>query len=329
MRILLVKTSSLGDVVHNLPVASALHASFPEAQIDWVVEEGFADIARLHPAVDRVIAVALRRWRHRLGSAETWREVAAFRRELRVRAYDLVLDSQGLIKSALIARLAVLTPAGERVGYAAEAAREPLAARLYQRGIGIPKNLHAVLRNLWLAAAACDQAPDEDVDYGIAASALTAAWLPPAPYALLLTASSREDKSWQAPAWLELAASLSAQGLSLVLPAGSESERRDAQKLAAGMGDGAVVAPQLSLAQIAGLCAGAALIVGVDTGLTHLACALGRPTLCLFAGSEPALTGVYAGSRGLQLARNLGSRGKPPAAQEACAVAAELLGARL
>ena len=326
-KILLIKTSSLGDVVHNLPVATTLHKHLPGAQIDWVVEEAFADIPRLHPAVGRVIPVALRRWRRRLFAVETWRQMAAFRRELRRENYDLVVDSQGLIKSALIAREARLTSQGERVGYAAEAAREPLAARCYDRGIAIPRNVHAVERNLWLAAAACGRTPDVDIDYGIRASALRANWLPQGPYALLLTASSRDDKSWPKEAWLALAASLTASGLNLLLPAGTDSERQGATDLASAMGSRAMVAPKLTLSEIAGLCAGASLVVGVDTGLTHLATALGRPTLCLFAGSDPVLTGVHAGvgDRAQHLARNLGSRGSPPTALEACALAAELL----
>ena len=320
MRILLVKTSSLGDVVHNLPVASDLAARFPNATIDWVVEESFAQIPRLHPAGSRVIVVALRRWRRKPLSASTWREMAAFRRELQADAYDLVVDTQGLIKSGLIARLAKLAPGGRRVGYAAEAAREPLAARFYDEGIAIPKNLHAVERNRHLAAAACNTLPDLPLAYGVNAAPLVADWLPEAPYAVLFTATSRADKGWPDQDWVALGAWLAGLGLSLVLPAGSNSEREAATRLAGNMGN-AQVAPPLSIAALAGLIAGARLVVGVDTGLTHLAAALGRPTLALFAASDPALTGVHGGNR----IRNLGARGRPPAAAEAVAAAGELL----
>jgi lipopolysaccharide heptosyltransferase I len=134
MRILLVKTSSLGDVIHNLPVVSDLRHSFPDASIDWCVEEAFADIARLHPAVDEVIPVAIRRWRKNLARLATWRDVRAFRARIASRAYDAVLDTQGLLKSALIARQA----SGRHCGYAAESAREPLAARFYDETFVIP-----------------------------------------------------------------------------------------------------------------------------------------------------------------------------------------------
>ena len=145
---LLVKTSSLGDVIHNLPVASDLHRHFPHIAIDWVVEESFADIARLHPAVRNVIPVALRRWRKQLFKADTRLQWRAFRQALGRRHYDVILDTQGLVKSALIGWIA----RGNRCGYAADAAREPLAARFYNRSFAIPRNLHAVARNRWLAA---------------------------------------------------------------------------------------------------------------------------------------------------------------------------------
>ena len=164
MRILLVKTSSLGDVIHNLPVVTDLRTHFPGASIDWVVEEGFADIARLHPGVARVIPVALRRWRKSLLAPATWQEMGAFRTTLKEQSYDLVIDTQGLVKSALITRMA----RGKRCGYAATAAREPLAARFYDATFEVAKDLHAVLRNRQLAALAAGYEATTAPDYGIA-----------------------------------------------------------------------------------------------------------------------------------------------------------------
>ena len=313
MRILLVKTSSLGDVIHNLPVVTDLCAHFPGAAIDWVVEEGFAEIPGLHPGVRRVIPVALRRWRKSLFAAATWREMRTFRAELKEQSYDLVIDTQGLLKSALIARMA----RGKRCGYAATAAREPLAARFYDATFDVPKNFHAVLRNCQLAALAAGYAASPAPDYGIAA--------PPAPTfdrvsAVLLTATSRDDKLWPQERWIEVGRALHARGLTCLLPAGSTPERERAAQIAQAI-PGASVLPPMSLADLAGQLAAARIVIGVDTGLVHFAAALGRPVLALFSASDPALTGVLASTP----AFNLGSRGQPPDVDAVLAAAAPLL----
>ena len=314
--ILLVKTSSLGDVVHNLPVVTDILRRLPGSTIDWVAEEGYADIPRLHPGVRCVVAVAVRRWRRELLAPGTWQEIGAVKHALRDNHYDFVIDTQGLIKSALIARLAH----GRHCGYAAEAAREPMAARFYDATFAIPKNLHAVERNRWLAAAALDYPPDLPLDYGIAAPPLAADWLPGGPYAVLLTATSRADKLWPDTHWLAAAAELAARGIAVVLPAGSEEERIRARLLARNMRR-AVAAPPMSVREIAGLLAGAGIVIGVDTGLTHLATALGRPVIAIFGGSNPQLTGVYRETQAV----NLGQIAAPPTPDEATAAIDALL----
>lgn len=311
MRILLVKTSSLGDVIHNLPVVSDLSRSFPEATIDWCVEEAFAQIPRLHPRVGEVIPVAIRRWRQNLGQRATWREMGQFRRRLRSTRYDAVLDTQGLLKSALITRLA----RGLRLGYAAEVAREPLAARFYDETFVIPPNAHAVERNRWLAAAAFGAPLDLPLDYGITAPALDLPWIA-GRYAVLLTATSRDDKLWAEEHWIALARELARRGFCAVLPAGSAPERARAQRIAAAV-PGAIAAMPLNLRELAALLGGAALAVGVDTGLVHLAAALCVPTIALFMASDPTLTGVH----GRGFCRNLGARGRAPTVAEVLAAA--------
>lgn len=321
MHVLLVKTSSLGDVVHNLPVVTDIQRHYPGAVIDWVVEEAFADIPCLHPGVHRVIPVALRRWRKRLFAAATWREMAAFRRELRHDFYDVVLDTQGLIKSGVLARQAQLAAHGRRLGFDAEAAREPLAARFYDAGFMIPKNAHAVGRNRRLAAAAFDYPLNTPLDYGIAAPPLSASWLPVRPYAVLLTGTSRADKLWPESYWVALAKALN---VPVILPAGSAEERQRAQRLAAQISP-ALVAPPLGIAELARLMAGAQMVIGLDTGLTHLAAALNKPTLAIFSGSDPGLTGVHAGTMLASAAINLGRNGVPPTAAEVIAAARDML----
>jgi heptosyltransferase-1 len=319
MRVLLVKTSSLGDVVHNLPVASDIHRVFPDARIDWVVEENFAEIPRLHPAVADVIPVAVRRWRKSPWSPATWREITAYRRAVTADFHDAVVDTQGLLKSALLARWAK----ARLCGHAADSAREPLAARFYQRRYSVDKRLHAVTRNRLLAAMALDYSLDAlPLDYGIAAPPLAAPWLPAGRYAVLLTATSRSDKEWPEAAWRSLGAALIDAGLSCVLPGGTPAERARAARLAAMLGRGAVAAPAMNLTELSRLLAGTALVVGVDTGLVHLAAALGRPTIALYCASAPALTGVLAGADAV----NLGDKGRPPADGEVIRQARELLG---
>jgi heptosyltransferase-1 len=313
MRILLVKTSSLGDVIHNLPVVTDLRTHFPDATIDWVVEEGFADIPGLHPGVGRVIPVALRRWRKSLFASATWREIGAFRDALKQQSYDLVIDTQGLLKSALIARAAH----GRRCGYTANSAREPFAARFYDKAFDVPQDLHAVLRNRKLAALAGAYAAAPAPDYGIAvSSAPTFA----GPTAVLLTATSRDDKLWPEEHWIELGRELHQRGLTCLLPAGSATERERAARIAQAI-PGAAVLPPMRLAELAAQLAAARIVIGVDTGLVHLAAALGRPVLALFSASDPALTGVLASTPAV----NLGRRGQPPDVGEVLAAAAALL----
>jgi heptosyltransferase-1 len=300
MRLLLVKTSSLGDVIHNLPVASDIAVQFPGAAIDWVVEEALTEIPRLHPAIHRVIPVALRRWRKQLISPATWREMASFRRTLQAESYDAVIDTQGLLKSALICRMAH----GPRYGHSAEFAREPFASRFYDHRIPVPAELHAVTRNRLLASQALAYPLPDRLDYGIA--------VPPAPTSdadsvTLLTATSRDDKLWPSERWVALGQALHEQGLTSLLPAGSVIERERATKIAAQIPHARVL-PPMDLRELAVTLAGSRLVVGVDTGLVHLAAALGRPTIALFCASNPTLTGVLSSGDAI----NLGQRDDPP-----------------
>jgi heptosyltransferase-1 len=318
MKILFVKTSSLGDVVHHCPAVSDAARAFPGAQIDWVVEEPFAAVAALHRAVRRVIPVALRRWRRSLWRPAVWAEIGAFRRALRAERYDRVIDAQGLAKSALIARLA----RGERHGYDAASAREPFAARCYDVRHAVSRALHAVARNRLLSAAALGYVAPQACDYGLVAprhtplAELSAAG---SDYAVLLTMTSRADKLWAEANWIELARALRARGLAVVLPWGSEAERARCERIARGS-EGALVPPRMALGELAALLHVARAAIGVDTGLAHLAAALGVPSVAVYCATDPGLTGLYGDAP----LRNLGSIGKPPAVGEVLAALEEL-----
>lgn len=305
MRILIVKTSSLGDVIHNLPAISDIRRHFPDAEIDWCVEDSFAAIPHLHSAVRNVIPVAIRRWRKQLAKATTWREIAAFRRQIAAISYDAVIDTQGLLKSALLARCAQ----GPRLGYAAGSAREPLAARCYDRHFHVARDLHAVVRNRLLAAAALGYKADGEPDYGVDTAPGAFPWLPHRPYVVFLTATSRDDKLWPEANWTALGRALDSMGFNAILPGGSAVERERAARLAATI-PGALAAPPMSIPELAALLAGARAAIGVDTGLTHLAVALKTPTVAIYTATDPGLTGVL----GAGFHRNLGGKAQIPAA---------------
>ncbi len=312
MRILIVKTSSLGDVIHNLPVVSDIRRHFPGAQVDWCVEQSFSPIPRLHPAVGKIIPVAVRQWRKGLLRAATWQQIGDSRKALKEEVYDAIIDTQGLLKSALLARQAI----GPLLGYAADSAREPIAARFYDRRFSVSRKLHAVLRNRRLVGLALGYAADDETDYGIEVSPGGFVWLPHRAYVVFLTATSRDDKLWPETHWLALGRQLNSLGLCAVLPAGSAVERARAERLAAGI-PGAVAAPPMSIPELAALLAGGRAAIGVDTGLTHLAVALKVPTVALYTATDPGLTGVL----GAGFHRNLGGKDQVPSA---AAVLAEL-----
>lgn len=306
-KILLVKTSSLGDVVHNLPVVSDIRSAFADAAIDWAVEKPFAAIPALHPGVRRVIACELREWRRSWFTSATRRAWRAFLDELRVERYDVIIDTQGLLKSAVIARAA----RGYRVGLDWKSSREPLAP-FYDRVHRIPWSLHAVERNRQLAAAALGYQATGEPRYGIQIPNFRAEWLPHAPYAVLLHATSDARKLWPPSSWIEFGARLGEARMSAVLPWGSAAEHEAARRLAAAIGAAARVAPALSVAELAGVIAGARFVAGVDTGLTHLAAALGIPVVGIFGATDPRSTGVRASGHAV----NLGGIGRFPACGE-------------
>jgi heptosyltransferase-1 len=286
-RVLLVKTSSLGDVVHNLPVVCDLVAMMPEVIIDWAVEEAFTAIPRLHPRVSRVLPVAVRRWRRAPWNAAVRAEAHSFLHELRSQTYDAVIDTQGLLKSALIARAA----RGVRHGLDWPSSREPLAW-FYDHTWRVPWGQHAVERNRSLAAQALGYAIAAPAKYGIAAAPIQFSWLADGPYAVLLHATSAERKLWPEANWIELGRTLAARGLNCVLPWGAEAEHARSYRLAQQIPQ-AVVPERMALDALAALLAQARMVVGTDTGLTHLAGALGVPTVGLYCATDPAATGLH------------------------------------
>src|SRR5262245_17443138 len=283
--ILFIKTSSLGDVIHHMPALTEARRRRPEARFSWLVEEAFAPLVRLHPAVDEVIAVAGRRWRAAPLAPATWREVTTFVRGLRAHRYDAIVDTQGLFfKSALLARLVQ----GRRHGYDADSIREPAASRLYDTRHNVARDLHAIARNRRLTGLALGYAPEGDIDFGLERDRLVDA--PSTPYGILFHATARPEKEWPQASWIKLGQQLAARDLTLMLPWGSASERARSDQIADAVKN-AQVPERRPLDRVARLVAGASFVIGVDTGLLHLAAALGVPLVAIFVGSEPGLTG--------------------------------------
>lgn len=316
MKLALIKTSSMGDVIHALPVVTDIARTMPGVQIDWVVEEAFAELPALHPSVRAVIPVAIRRWRKSLFAAGTRREIAAVRARLREARYDLALDLQGLVKSAWVARMTGAPIAG----LSRRCAREPLAALAYRRRFEVDPALHAIERLRSLAAQALGYRVEGLPAFSLTPPAEVVPGLPEQAYALLLHATSRAEKQWPDANWRALIEQLARRGLVAALPWGSQTERARAEALAGAAGGGAlspVVLPKLSLRQCAAAIARARLVVGVDTGLTHLAAALEAPTVALFAATPAWRFGPYWTAR----AESLGEDGRWPDVTEVLAAA--------
>jgi heptosyltransferase-1 len=290
MKLLLVKLSSFGDVVHTFPAVTDLKAARPDVTVDWAVEEAFAPVAALHPGIGRVHPVSYRRLRWPPGRwPALLSSLAGLRKGFRDGGYDLVLDAQGLLKSVMVARLADAPIAGlDRAS-----AREPLAAKAYRHGYRVPRDLHAVERTRRLFAAALGYEPSGEGRYGLPPPAAPSIPGLPARYAVFLHSASWRSKLWAEENWQKLARRLAAGGLPVVLPWGSAAEKARADRIAAGI-DGAVVLPRvLAGAELASVIAGAAVAVGLDTGLMHLAAAFAVPGVWLYGPTDPGLTGPY------------------------------------
>ena len=284
MRLLLVKLSSLGDVVHALPAVTDAARAHPGLEVHWVVEERFRAIPALHPAVTKIVPVAIRRWREQWAGAG--REILDSVRNIRAESYDVVLDSQGLIKSAVVACVA----RGDRVGFNAGSARERVASWTYRRGVAVARRQHAIDRQRALFAGALGYPiPVAAIDYGVRAERGDASGL------LLAHGTTWTSKHWPEPFWAELARRALRGGERVTLPWGSKEEEARARRIAA-LAPGAEVARRLDLRGMIDLLVHSAAVVSADSGIGHLAAALGVRTLALYGPTDASLTGCRGAS---------------------------------
>lgn len=323
LNILLVRVSSLGDVLHNMPIVADIARHYPNAQIDWVVEEGYVSLVRMNARVRNIIPFALRRWRKSLGNPATRAEIGAFFATLRARRYDYVFDTQGLLKTGIIMGAAKgrhkvgLGNGSEGSGY------EGISRVFHTRSVKLDPRTHAVARGRLVVGAALGYNVDDPADFGLPGVSPNDArpdWMPTGPYCVFFHGTARDAKKWAPANWIELGAALAP--MPVLLPWGSPKEKQEAEALAASLPNARVL-PALPMADAVLLARHAALVVGVDTGLTHIAAAFVRPTVEIYADSPRWKT---EGNWSPNII-NLGDRGTPPPVADVLAAARTLLAA--
>jgi len=296
MRVLIIKTSSMGDIIHTLPALTDAKCAIPNITFDWVVEDNFADIPRWHPAVDKIIPVALRRWRKQYFSKATFLSLKALRKQLREQDYDLILDAQGLVKSAFLTFFAK----GVRAGLNFSSARESLASFAYQQKHNVNFYQHAIHRMRSLFSLALGYSlPETEPDYGLNKSLFVAS-ISQEKYLVFLFGTTWGSKQWPERYWSELADLAGLSGYTVKISGYSVEECEQAERIAAESKTIEVI-PRLKIEAMATLLSGAAAVVSVDTGFAHLAAALSVPTVSLYGPTNPAYTGAL-GKYSVQLA---------------------------
>lgn len=279
----------MGDVVHTLPALTDAARAHPAIAFDWAVDESFADIPMWHSNVEQVFPVDLRRWRRGLTTAAGRSEISDLLKRLRANRYDAIVDLQGEFKSAFVARLAK----GARYGYDGASAREWGAHLVYRKRFAVLKATHSMARMRQLLSQALSYSCDEDsFDYGIRRERLPSPALQiDRPYVIFIHSTSWESKNWPEQYWRELGDYVNEAGFSIVLPWGNEAERERSRRIASN-GAQAIVLPKLSISEKAAIISGAAATVGLDTGLSHIAAALGVPSISLYGATDPNRCGT-------------------------------------
>lgn len=294
MRVLVVKTSSMGDVIHTLPAVTDAANAIESIEFDWLVEEDFAEIPRWHPAVKRVIPVALRRWRKNIIKNLFSEEFANFRKQLKLYQYDYIIDAQGLMKSAVLARMAN----GKVHGQSFKSAREPWAAGLYHYQYPITKQKHAIERVRKLFAKVLNYKISGPLDYGINVTRSKSTQFRK-PKVMLLHGTTWRSKCWPATYWQRLATLLAQQGYYIYIPSGNTEEYERAKLIAGNLKDVKVM-QRKSISELAKIIYNVDWVVAVDTGFAHLAAALNVPTISIYGATDSKKTGARGKSQ-LQL----------------------------
>lgn len=310
MRVLIVKVSSLGDIIHTLPAVTDAHQARKDIVFDWVVEENFVEVPSWHPAVENIIPVAMRRWRRNIVKTYLNHEFRAFKRSLQGVRYDLVIDAQGLIKSGVISRLS----RGLTIGLSNRTIREPMATLFYNKVYSVPWTEHAVDRVRQLFSRALQYEYDQDrIDYGIDVDRIhdeneqgddeKESLIDSKKKVIFLHGTTWSTKHWPEQYWRQLAHIAVNSDYEVLLPWGNEEEKRRAEFIAA---DNAMVKvlDKQSLSGLARYMQNSRGVISVDTGLGHLAAALAKPAVSLYGPTNPGLSGTF-GYKQLHLNSNL------------------------
>ena len=297
MRVLIVKLTSMGDVLHVMPALDDLSKHKGNLVVDWMVEESFAEIPSWHPSVDKVIPVATRRWRTLKWS--TIREFFCFRKRLRHQHYDVVIDAQGLIKSAVFARFAKLNSKGLRIGFSAESIKESFASKFYHKRVAVALDQHAIVRLRQLFAGAFDYPLQKPFSYGLTQCGIRSENARDSATVMFFHATTWQSKHLPEPIWQSLIQLAGDDGYQVLLAWGNKQEKQRAERLAKGQANASVL-DEMSLADLKDQllhCAGA---IAVDTGLGHMAAALGTPCVSIYGSTNSKLTGAI-GENQIQL----------------------------
>jgi heptosyltransferase-1 len=290
-RVLLVKMSSLGDVVHALAAVTEAKDHCPDLVFDWVVEEAFADIPAMHPAVDRVVPVAFRRLRKKKFAMFRDPEWKRFTTLLRERDYDLVIDAQGLIKSAWVSRLAK----GEVHGFDWRSARESVSSLAYTKKHPVDRSQHAITRLRQLFGQVFDYAPEPEFPgYGLVNTGVSVDE-GEMPYVFFLVGTTWPSKQWPDKYWTQLIGLANKQGYKVLLTAGNFEEMARV-RLISDKAENARVLPKMNIEHLSLYLSNAEAVVGVDTGLSHLAAALAVPGVTIYGSTSSQKTGVVGTS---------------------------------
>ncbi|HEC74977.1 MAG TPA: lipopolysaccharide heptosyltransferase I [Methylophaga aminisulfidivorans] len=292
MRVLIIKLTSMGDLMHALPALTDAVKAFPDIEFDWVVDKAFADVPKWHPSVRKVITTSHRHWRQSWLKNVSNGEIGGFYKALNADGYDAVIDMQNNLKSALVS----LLRKGPVHGLDKYSCREKPAYLAYRHKINVNPNQHAVERMRQILAKALNYpVPETAADYGVDLSHCQLPLLNfaiPKRFLMLVHNASWLTKLWPVNHWQSLTLKAVDAGYSVLIPSGNDEEYQRALEIAA-VSDKAYVLPRLSLDNIAAIMQKSDAALCSDTGLAHMAAMMNKPAITLYGSTDTHLIGTH------------------------------------